>query len=303
MGNTTRKIRRFKCPAAKHSTPENKTNKQPFFRPRKPAQKKKKLSADNVAFFKSVDTFVKGQKEIYNNKLVNLRKKYKAKNWAIDENKGNFKTYKERLKELDTITIAFATIKTLAASKGDDLLRLANIVYNEAGNVSGLVGHEKDAAQSAIAYAYMNRTGGKVPKPTRGDISHYKALKNRWEGFNTDEKYEFLNKFPSAVTAAKGRLDVSGTDFYDPTYGATHWVSPVGLKEKSPYDGTERYQRTYQGMTRSYPNWARSETWVNDKKNAKQAKKWFDVKNFKEMKACDVGLKYFTFYKGVNYKK
>ncbi|MFI0429208.1 SpvB/TcaC N-terminal domain-containing protein [Mariniflexile sp. HMF6888] len=258
-----------------------------------------KLSKDNAEFFKDVYSFLSSEKKTYQEKIEKLKEEYKKKNWAIDENKGEFKLYKDRIVKIDSMRTSVDKIKKEAEAKhGDDLLRLANIVYNEAGSVKGLKGEEKEKAQKAIAYAYLNRTGGTVDKPSKDDISGYVELKDRFDNLSSNSRYTFLESFPSTVDAAKARLDDTNPSKNDPTKGATHWVSPIGLPEKKKKNGIKRYKRTFEGLQRFFPVWARSNKWMAD--NPKEAKKIaIDVTKYKEFGIAGVSKKFFLFYTSV----
>lgn len=117
----------------------------------------------------------------------------------------------------------------------DNSLILANIIANEANAFSM-------KAKEAVAYAWLNRTGGTVREPTTAsEISHYKKLGSRLE----DEKLKgsaglgWLLDFKDSVTAAEKRLADTVPTTNDPTKGATHWVSPdaPGMKKRYPPDG------------------------------------------------------------------
>jgi len=250
------------------------------------AQKEKKLSADNETFFKEAEKFIESEKKLYEGKLKKLRKQYKEKNWKIDESKGKFKTYHDRIDKLTNLKTDLTNIKADAAIHGDDLLILANVVYNEAGNF-------EDSSRKAIAYAYLNRTGGVVREPEGSEISHYKNLKDRWEGLSKNAKYTFLEAFPDSVASAKTRLEDKTPDKNDPTSGATHWISPAA-KVFDKKGGSNTHKRTIDKKVRFVPEWARSNT---DPKlpELKKGKNAILNSNFKEIDT----IPNFLFYIGV----
>jgi len=260
------------------------------------------LSSNNQDFFTNVKTYIDEQVKIYNDKISDLEAEYKKKNWAIDKTKGNFKNYLDRITLLDGYKEKIESIETEAKSKGahgDDLLTLMNIVHNEAANYG-------DKAKLAVAYAYLNRIkymgDGNIREPENDqEISHYSELNDRWKGFTTTaEKLEFLKNIKDSFDAAKTRFDADGKT--DPTKGATHWVSPIGLESASGSDDKKSgyYPRNYPGVGwKFFPNWARSNDWV--KENPKEAGKWFNVSEYEEITAAGVDGKEFLFYKGVKY--
>ena len=254
-----------------------------------------KLNAENQKFFTQAEKFVDSEITLYENKISNLEKKYKANNWAIDMTKGEFKVCADRIIELKEIKKNILEIEhSVKAKGGDALLTLMNVVHNEAGKYSL-------DAKKAIAYAYLNRInyngGGSIREPeSEAEISHYSKLNDRWSGFTTGaEKMAFLRTIKTSFDAAQARFTSNGKN--DPTKGATHWVSPKGLPKKKP--NANYYLRTYNGMKRYFPNWARSNAWV--KTHPDDAKKYFDTAKYKEMEASGVEGDYFLFYKGVKY--
>lgn len=249
------------------------------------------LNAENEQFFASVKEYINEQITLFETKITNLEASYKKKNWAIDKSTGKFKPYTDRVSKLKSYKSDIELIETaVRANGGDDLLTLMNVIQNEAGAYSS-------EAKKAIAYAYLNRIGysdgGSIREPINGsEISHYSKLNDRWGDFpNSAEKLEFLGSIKGSFDAANSRYSNEETD---PTDGATHWVSPAGLSDK-PRSGY--YERTYDGITTQFPNWARSNKWVEE--NPDKAKDWFDVENYKELEATDVDGKDFLFYKGV----
>ena len=251
------------------------------------------LSAANKKFFNDVKSFVDNQIKTYETKMTNLEDSYQKKNWAIDKSKGKFKVYGDRIADLKSYKTDIEAIEIAVTSNGgDDLLTLMNVVHNEAGSYSS-------SAKTAVAYAYLNRIGykegGGIREPVNGsEISHYSELGDRWSGYSiTSEKLQFLGSIKSSFDAVNARYSNKGMD---PTSGSTHWVSPVGLANRARVG---YYQRTHSGITTYFPDWARSNEWV--KKNLTKAKKWFNVDDYKEIKATGVSGEEFLFYKGVKY--
>lgn len=135
------------------------------------------------------------------------------------------------------------------AAHGKDLLTLANVVVNEAGSTS-------QASKLGVAYAYLNLTGGAVREPRGAEVSEYLTLNDRWAKLSgASERETFLKQFVGSLQAARERLDAPTPATTDPTGGATHWVSAIGLPQFSGQAG--RYSRTEgRAANRAFPNWA-----------------------------------------------
>jgi len=173
---------------------------------------------------------------------------------------------------------------------GDDLFTLANVVVNEAGT-------SNNKAKEAIAYAYLNRTGGQVREPKKNEISHYKILNARFAGIDTTGRYTFVPNFIKSLEAANKRLsDPDKKD--DPTKGATHWVSPSGLKKKRSDCFGDYYWRGGE-YNKCFPIWARD-------KDDPEVQRYFKMglhfnPGYKELSVPHVDSDDFLFYIGVKY--
>lgn len=163
-------------------------------------------------------------------------------------------TLEARIRTIVQFRINLRTHLSANLSQGDDLLTLANIIYNEAGNFGA-------AAHRAVAYAWLNRTGGTVSANRGADLSGYVRLSRRWAGYRTvAQRLTFITNFPRSLTAATTAINDSNRTRSDPTTGATHWVSPQGLpvyNPRNPDHVRERYSRTYGSHSnKGFPNWA-----------------------------------------------
>ncbi len=259
------------------------------------------LSDNNQDFFTNIKTYIEEQITLYTEKLESEETKYEERNWAIDYSQGNFLAYSERIDLLENYKTEVESIETIAKSKGtsgNGLLTLMNVVHNEAANY-------RDDAKLAVAYAYLNRIeysgDGDIREP-EGDseISHYSELNDRWNNYSTTaDRLEFLRNIKSSFDAANSRIENCTTD---PTDGATHWVSPIGLDSASGANDTKAgyYPRNYPGVGwKFFPNWARSNEWVDE--NPTKASAWFNVSEYEEIIATGVAGSEFLFYKGVKY--
>ncbi len=168
-------------------------------------------------------------------------------------------------------------------------------MYNE----SGIYRYE---AKVAVAYAYLNRTGGTVRQPKSAEISHYEVLKDRWDNYNNDSKLTFIKWFPDCVKAAKQRLSDTKPADNDPTKGATHWASPMGLDKYDPKSEEHEeklkkfYKRTIGKHTVYYPKWGRD---PKSKEAEALKEKSSYTKDYNEFTAKDVPKEEFLFYTGV----
>jgi RHS repeat-associated protein len=195
--------------------------------------------------------------------------------------------YEGQKKQLDRLKDLRTFYKTHKFS--DDSLLLGNVVVNEAGV-------ENQQSKEAIAYGWLNRTGGAVRAPTGAEISHYQELGERLKGKTTTGQDLFLEQLKESVLAADVRIaDVGGTK--DPTGGATHWISPKA-KIFDKKSGGNIHKRTIDGKVRFVPDWARAN---NDPKlpKLKTGKDAILNKDYQEITVNDVGG--FLFYKGVKF--
>jgi LysM repeat protein len=179
--------------------------------------------------------------------------------------------------------------------QGDDLLTLANIIYNEAGNFGA-------TAHQAIAYAWLNRTGGTVSANRGAALSGYVRLSRRWAGFRTvAQKLTFITNFPRSMSAATTALNDSNRTRSDPTTGATHWVSPQALPVYNPRNANhvrERYSRTYGSHSnRGFPKWAVANNDTTRIARLRAAGQIFS--NYREIVVTGIPGEQFLFYRGV----
>jgi RHS repeat-associated protein len=170
----------------------------------------------------------------------------------------------------------------------DDSLTLANVVTNEAGV-------DPQASKEAVAYGYLNRTGGTVRNPQGAEISHFVELQDRLPGMSDkNDKDTFLTEMKDSVAAAETRI-ADTKNQHDPTQGATHWISPKAhIFDKR--NGGNTQKRTIDGKTRFVPDWARAN---NDPKlkSLQTGPNASLNKNFKEI----TGITDFLFYRGVKF--
>jgi hypothetical protein len=217
------------------------------------------------------------------------RAEYLKKKWAWSEKAVS--DFNRRIEDLNAIHSSVLTELTAGRAYGDDLLNLANIVFNEAGTVS-------KNAKVAVAYAWLNRTRGVMREPKfAAEISHYIPLLERWNGLNDIQRMTFLPNFALCLRAARQRLSDAAPEKNDPTRGATHWVSPIALDTFKNQEG--RYARTVGNATnRAFPTWARS----NSDPAVEKMKKLSQVKStYAEITIAGVDQTEFLFYAGVNY--
>lgn len=217
----------------------------------------------------------------YNKKAM---KKYEVKNWKKDKNyydkKVNIEKLTQKKEEFNTATNEYQQY-------GDEYYTLSNVIYNEAGVFS-------DTAKEAIAYAYLNRTGGEVREPNNSaEISHYSKHNQNFNDYSQKTKLIFLNSYITSMNAAATRMSDTDPVKNDPTKGATHWVSPNGLENKKRQG--YYYRKEYDTY---FPNWARAN---NDPIVKEYKKKGIYSKNYSEIQILGIESKYFLFYKGVRY--
>jgi hypothetical protein len=214
------------------------------------------------------DAAIAANQQAYDAKVAH----YESRNWAMPE--ADFAPMREQGEALKRQKEEFEAAINECACYGDELLTLANVVYNEAGVFSM-------QSKTAVAYAYMNRTGGVAREPVGQEISHYKSIDARLDEFDAAERQSFRPDFTDAVKAACKRLRDQNPAANDPTNGATHWVSPSGLRPASEGCAADRFERD----GRCFPHWtdARWEAGVE------------------EIQAEGVDPDEFLFFKGVRY--
>lgn len=241
-------------------------------------------NTDTQKFIDDVNTFYDSQIKLYQEKYDKKVAEYKKKNWSQSDGDSPFKNFLQRIKSCKQDKASFNKQVQQNCKHGDKIFTLANVVNNEAGT-------SNTKAKEAIAYAYLNMTGGTVREPKGAEISHYEKLNTRFSGMNDSNKYAFLPNFTKSMEAAGKRLSDSNPTANDPTFGADHWVSPSGLG-KSPKTGY--YLREEYGTY--FPNWARAN---DDPKTKKYIKDGTFKKTYKEFPINDVDDGDFLFYIGV----
>lgn len=221
--------------------------------------------------------------------IAQRKSDYLRKKWAWNEKAVS--DFNRRIDELSAIHASVLTELSVGRAHGDNLLHLANIVFNEAGASS-------QKAKVAIAYAWLNRTRGVMREPkSAAEVSHYISLLERWNGLNDIQRLTFLSNFTQCLSAARQRLADGVPSKNDSTQGATHWVSPISLDPFKNQDG--RYARSVgKAHNRAFPTWARGN---NDAAVAKM-KQLSQVKpNYTELTVAGIDSSEFLFYVGVNY--
>lgn len=124
------------------------------------------------------------QVRVFQQAIERRKGEYLKKRWAWSEEAVS--DFNRRLDELSKLHSVLLTELTFGRAYGEDLLNLANIIFNEAGKVNR-------AAKIAVAYAWLNRTKGVMREPkTKAEISHYVPLLERWNGLNDVERMTFL---------------------------------------------------------------------------------------------------------------
>lgn len=239
-----------------------------------------------VEFYNAVTTWTQQQIQHWQRQIDATRAEYARRDWRFTEEAvRHFRAQITLLTDAHaTIDFELGQIYTLGA-RG---LTLANIVYNEAGTYS-------DAARLAVAYAWLNRTGGAVREPTGQEISHYAPLMTRWGNLNDTARTEFVQRFDASLRAARQRLLAPNPAQTDPTGGATHWVSPHGLPAYARQRG--RYARTVgTARNRAFPLWARAN---NDRAVPAMQRAGQLAANYQEITATGVPAEDFLFYRGV----
>jgi hypothetical protein len=230
------------------------------------------------------------QNQLYQRLIENKKARYLKEKKAWSEQEVSPQT--QRIQLLTTLRTSFVAELAFGKAHGQDLLNLANIVYNEAGKTNR-------ASKVAIAYAWFNRTRGVMREPKNdAEVSHYIPLLQRWNELSNDVlRLSFLQNFVPSLSAARQRLEDREPTKNDPTRGATHWVSPIGLK---PFKNQpDRYSRTVgKALQRAFPLWARSNS---DPEVAKMKKSNQLKANFAELTLPGIDQTDFLFYVGVSY--
>lgn len=238
-------------------------------------------------FLRLIGVWIEAQIQLYQARISERRADYQRRNWQWNEDA--VRDFNTRIEELRGLRTLVTNELTLGQAHGDNLTILANIVYNEAGT-------SNRNAKVAIAYAWLNRTGGTVREPVgNGEISNYQSLLNRWNGLGDIQRLTFLRNFGPSLSAARERLNDASPQGNDPTHGATHWVSPRGLPDFRNQAG--RYARTVgTARNKAFPNWARSTT---DPAVPQMQQRSQLGQNFAEITVTGVAREEFLFYIGV----
>jgi len=239
---------------------------------------------DTQQFIDDVNTFYDSQIKLYQQKYDKKVAEYKKKNWSQSDGDSPFKDFLQRIQSCKQDKASFNKQVQQNCKHGDQIFTLANVVNNEAGT-------SNSKAKEAIAYAYLNMTGGTVREPKGAEISHYEKLNTRFSGMTDSDKYAFLPNFTQSMEAAGKRLSDSNPTANDPTSGADHWVSPSGLPKSSK---TGYYLRKKYGTY--FPDWARAN---NDPQTNKYIKDGTFKKTYKEFSINGVDDGDFLFYIGV----
>lgn len=239
-------------------------------------------------FQTTVVEWLDAQMQTYQQAIDRRKGDYLKKKWPWTEAAAS--DFNRRLEELAAIHSSLLTELAFGKAHGDGLLTLANIVFNEAGVANR-------AAKVAIAYAWMNRTGGVVREPKGSEISNYIPLLERWDGLTDIERLTFLPNFSLSMGSARQRLSDGEPSKNDPTRGATHWVSPIAL---FPFKNEKGYYMRTEGKSanRAFPVWARG---PNDPEVEKMKKRSEVRATYAEVAAPGVPRTDFLFYVGVNY--
>lgn len=227
------------------------------------------------------------QMQLFQQAIAKRKGDYLKKKWPWTESAAS--DFNRRLEELTAIHASLLTELTFGKRYGENLLNLANIVFNEAGKASR-------PAKVAIAYAWLNRTKGVMREPELDEISKYRPLLVRWNKLNDTERMTFLPNFADSLSAARQRLSDPEPTKNDPTQGADHWVSPAGLDAFNVKD-TSRYSRTVgSAKNRAFPKWARG---VNDPEVVQMKKRRELSENYAELALPGIPQTEFLFYVGV----
>lgn len=182
--------------------------------------------------------------------IARKKTRYAKRNWRFDPSTLPETRMIERLEKLRA---AVGAALRHGLAHGSKLVTLAHVVKHEAGT-------SNMSAKEAVAYAFLNRTGGVVRHPSASVISGYQRLDVLWPTLDATPKLTYLEAFIDCLKAAQKRLDDRAPTANDPTKGATHWVSPIGLaRYDAKAHGSRRYKRTVDGaVDRAFPLWARA---------------------------------------------
>ncbi|MRG92226.1 hypothetical protein [Polyangium spumosum] len=198
------------------------------------------MQAAIAAVNQKLDTAIENNQRNLDSKIAT----YEKKGWST-ENDPNLENLKRHGEELKKRKQELNDKINECACHGDGLMNLANVVYNEANS------HSMNA-KTAVAYAYMNRTGG-TPRPPKNsaEISHYKSLGTRAESLNDGTAGLFARNLTDSIEAACRRLRDKDPKANDPTNGSTHWVSPDALPKASGGCGANYFAKD----GRCFPTW------------------------------------------------
>jgi predicted nucleic acid-binding Zn-ribbon protein len=154
---------------------------------------------------------------------------------SIEQQEQGLKSATTKLEKIKILKKTFDAVyaKATATSK-EDVEILTDVVTNEAGSNSR-------TAKTAIAYAYTHDTklhmeGGHLVTPPEwgpGSISYFSKTT---EGTNFDKstnKDTYISQVIESLEVSSERL-ADTTDKFDPTQGATNWVSPNAMKNGLP---------------------------------------------------------------------
>lgn len=241
-------------------------------------------------FIVNVEAWIGERIQYQIQQIDNRRRLYQERNWRWDESA--VADQKARIRELKSLRSGFRTALRAGITHGINLLNLGNVTYNEAGS-SG------DLAKRAVAYAWLNRTGGTMRVPRGQEISHFRSLRDRWPGLDVSGRLTFLAQFIPSLQAARTRLIDQAPERTDPTNGATHWVSPIGLPTYNQQrHGNSRYRRTVGSASdRAFPLWARHH---DTPEAATMQREGQLASDFEEIVVEGVSQEEFLFYRGVN---
>ena len=239
-------------------------------------------------FQTTVVEWLDAQMQTYQQAIDRRKGDYLKKKWPWTEAAAS--DFNRRLEELAAIHSSLLTELAFGKAHGDGLLTLANIVFNEAGVANR-------AAKVAIAYAWMNRTGGVVREPKgSGD----QQLHSPARALGRIDRHRAID-LPAELLAQHGfgapALERGEPSKNDPTRGATHWVSPIAL---FPFKNEKGYYMRTEGKSanRAFPVWARG---PNDPEVEKMKKRSEVRATYAEVAAPGVPRTDFLFYVGVNY--
>lgn len=177
-----------------------------------------------------------------------------------------------------------------------DVATLSAVLQSEA-RTSGL------AARTAVAYAWLNRTGGVTRGNMGSELSHYSTLSRQWAAVSSDPTASalFLRSYTISLKAATERLVNPVTD---PTGGATHWVSPEAMQEDlARYSGPALTSQ----MTSRSLSWRTDVPGMGSERVPMPA--WatlnrvpsFHTSSYAEVVVTGVPTREFVFYRGVRY--